>query len=128
MSQSNKYKEYQRLKEIWYKKLEDSGFHDIETDEYKLKVYSTKWARKSYVSGIPHKIEYYRIANMFLLEHTFDTKLDKAIWEYHTNGLGARSIATILKKAKIERHGRESVYQKIKVLRTIMLAKYVKKN
>lgn len=123
---------FQKLQEHWYKKLKESGFEDIESSDGRLKEYS------STLKGNPNKVftqnggweakeEYYRMASHFLLEHKFKTNLEQVIWEYHTNGIGVRDIATILDKTGIIKTNRTTVSQLIKKLRQIMFGMYLKK-
>jgi len=41
------------------------------------------------------------MARQFLNNYAFKTKKEEIIWEYHANGLSARKIAAIFKKARL---------------------------
>lgn len=127
-----KVKDFASLQKEWYGKLKNSGFEDIETTDGRLKEYS------STLLANPHKVltqnggwqakeEYYRMAGHFLLEHKFETKLKKVMWEYHSNGISVEDIAKTLNKTGVVKTNRTSVWQIIKDLRTIMFGRYLQK-
>ena len=101
MAAKKKPEDYQKLKEVWYKKLERSGFVDIEKDEYNLKQYSFRFNQDAVVRSWHSKTEYYSMAGQFLNHYKFASNLEKTIWEYHVNGIGVRDIAKLLTKAKV---------------------------
>lgn len=120
---------YSALKKIWYAKLKKSGFNDIEMPDGDLKGRSTEFSRDRATyqyGGLEAKGEYNRLANFFLQEHEFASRLEKTIWEYHVNGLSIRNISTVLKKAKVRVTNRDFIHQIIKRLKQQMIAKYVK--
>jgi len=107
-----------QLKEIWYKKLKDKGFKDIEQDEYNLKRWSSEFVRHNHnidnkeISVRPKnsrqkkdefegKRDYYYYAEHFLNDYKFKSERDRIIWEYHINGISAPNISKLLKKVKI---------------------------
>jgi hypothetical protein len=122
--QTRKFKE---LQSDWYKKLEESGFEDIEdvsSKEEFLKTWHSSYFQKRYEPEVFESNEtYYRKARSFL-EDTFqnvqyglfEKKLDDVIWEKHAEGISLRDIAkelnlkvhqvhkvvTVLKKRMIE--------------------------
>lgn len=128
MSNNKKLSDFDKLKAKWYKKLEKSGFEDIESSEDRLKSYSNKFARKDeYMNSVDTwetKAEYYYIAEYFLNTHKFNSKLEKSIWEYHANGISVRNIVNILKKVRIETN-KIVVWDTINRLRKIMRRQYV---
>lgn len=94
-----------------------------------LKGRSTEFSRDRATyqyGGLEAKGEYNRLANFFLQEHEFASRLEKTIWEYHVNGLSIRNISTVLKKAKVRVTNRDFIHQIIKRLKQQMIAKYVK--
>ena len=94
---------FKQLKDEWYKKLADSGFKDIEQDEYHLKSWSYKFGRPDQSEQQRDaKFVYYNLAESFLNTHKFTRVLDKTIWEYHVNGVSARDISIILKKSDVK--------------------------
>lgn len=109
MSTRNKKTEYEEQREIWYKKLKDEGFQDVEQDEYNLKVWSTAFTRKSFLKSWREKESYYYMATSFLNDYKFETELDKVIWEYHVNALSVRDIADTLRRAGVRSTGRGTV-------------------
>jgi hypothetical protein len=116
MSDSN----YKKLKEVWYKKLEKAGFVDIEEDEFKLKVDSTKFARQESMKSYQTKIDYYYMANHFLNSYKFKSSFDRIVWEYHVEGIPSRDIAKILTKLKRKPIGRMTIWRVLKRLTKIM--------
>lgn len=122
---SKKKTEYERLKEVWYKRLKDDGFKDIEHDDNSINI------------GIPRSIQgkddvlrqsvqdYYCMAYHFLNEYEFDSELDKIMWEYHTNGLSARNISRLLKQTKVSTISRDRVWVKLRKLENIMKGLYL---
>lgn len=117
--------DFKKLQEKWYKKLEKSGFHDIESDEDNLKVWSSIFAAKHTKEVLQAKISYYQMASSFLEEYKFSSNVDKIIWEYHTNGIGVRDIAATLNKTKILKTNRTDVWKIIKRLKHTMFDMYM---
>lgn len=107
---------YEELKSVWYKKLESKGFKDIEKNELQLKSYSTEFARPPTVRNWHAKSEYYSMAGQFLHNYKFESRLERIIWEYHINGIGSRSIARVLNKAKVSNIYGTKVFQIIQRL------------
>lgn len=94
--------EYEHLKEIWYKKLEDSGFKDI---EYGADFSGSSTPRSAAWNDPDLRQvlqDYYCMAYYFLNEYKFDRELDKVMWEYHAEGLTIREIVRLLKQVKIK--------------------------
>ena len=94
--------EYERERDKWYAKLKKDGFKDIEHSEDILTEYSTVFFKNHTVEEIEAKQRYHDMANAFLEHYKFENKRDRIIWEYHTNGISARDIASLLKKVKIK--------------------------
>ena len=97
--------EYNKIRAVWYKKLKDEGFEDIEQDEDTLKSWSSTHFNKKGFSPEYRmsKIEYYQMATNFLNDYTFESNLDKIIWEYHAEAISTRDIAKLLTAAKIKK-------------------------
>lgn len=122
---SRKKTEYERVRDVWYKRLKDEGFVDIEHSDGSIN------------SGVPRGIsgqdpelrelteEYYNMATQFLNDHEFESELDKVIWEYHTNGLSPRNIAKVLNDAKVIKIGFVKIWRIIKNLEAIMKRQYL---
>lgn len=116
----------EKARALWYKKLEEEGFMDIERADGNLKVWSTNF----YVQ-CPHselwvaKAEYYRMASRFLNEFRFASPLEKTIWEYHSNGVTIRAISKILTAAKVKKMAKTQVWEIVKRLENIMKKLYL---
>jgi len=121
----SKQDEVKKLKKIWYNRLKESGFEDIETDEFNLKTWSTEFYRKKDWTAWQSVNEYYRLASIFLQEHKFINNLERIIWEYHANGISARNIALLLKQTKVADLEKSNVNNRIRALRTIMKKQYL---
>jgi hypothetical protein len=125
MSQRKK-TEYERVRDVWYKKLEDQGFDDIEYRDGSLRhakgARSVTWERDDLKQLVQ---DYYCMAYHFLNDYQFDTELDKIIWEYHTNGISVRNIAKLLNEAKVCQTDRNHVWKTIKKLEVIMKGLYL---
>lgn len=100
-----KQKKQQSLKElqdVWYKKLEKSGFQDIEQDTDNLKVWSSVFFLRHSPEQIQAKQAYYQMASNFLEDHEFKTRREEIIWSYHSEGISYRDISKLLKKVRIK--------------------------
>lgn len=89
------------LQKIWYKKLEKSGFEDIEQDDDNLKVWSSVFFLRNSPEQIQAKQAYYQMATNFLEEHKFKTRREEIIWTYHSEGISYRDISKLLKRVRI---------------------------
>jgi hypothetical protein len=136
-------KTLKQLTKIWYKKLKDEGFKDIEQDELYLKRWSNEFVRpdanvknrsdynvrpttvRNKKNEFQDKQDYYYYATQFLNEYPFANNKERIIWEYHVNGISMRAISKLLKKVRI-RISRQTVYKIINRLATQMKAKYFK--
>lgn len=119
----NKKEELEKTKKIWYKKLKDEGFEDIEPHENTLKSWSYKFADRN-VDEITAKQVYYRMANHFLNDHQFNSILEKVIWEYHANGIAVRDIASQLSKAKVTKTSYDTIWRIVGKIKKAMYAFY----
>ncbi len=109
-----KQKTYKELKAIWYKKLEKSGFEDIESDEDHLKSWTADRVKK-HIHTWREREQYYYMATEFLDTYKFETPLEKTIWEYHANGISVRDIVILLSKVRIKTN-RDAVWLTIRRL------------
>lgn len=116
-------KAFDKLKKLWYKKLEKSGFKDIEQDEDNLKVWTIKLSTSQYKNG-PEKQTYYYMASQFLNTHEFKNHIDRIIWEYHCEGISYRNISKLLRKARVSKLTYNGIYLRIKNLSKIMFETY----
>jgi hypothetical protein len=97
---------YEKLKKIWYKKLEKSGFRDLESSDGQLRGGSSNWKFNSaWTTAYSQqaKQDYYYLATHFLNTYKFENKLHRAIWEYHVEGIPYRSISQTLRKVGIKK-------------------------
>jgi len=118
--------DYQKERAIWYAKLKEDGFEDIEQDEDNLKVWSSYFSRKAQSREfMESKTTYYYLATKFLDEYEFETPLDKSIWTYHEAAVSVRDIAKILAKAKIVDVSYVTIWKTIERLSFIMKKLYL---
>lgn len=124
MSKSKK-TELERLKEIWYKKLKDTGFDDIELSEQYSNRRSTSRSN-DWIDPLLRQAteDYYTMAYHFLHSYEFESEIEKVIWEYHAEGLSIRNIVKILKDVKVETN-RIKVWKTVNRLTTIMKGLYL---
>lgn len=124
---AQKKSDYEKQKSIWYKKLKDSGFKDIEYDENWMKSCLPRPNATIRDPLVRETVQaYYSMAYYFLNEYKFETDLDKTIWEYHAEGISARNIVRLLKKVKTKQKiYRRFVQEKISKLETVMKGLYL---
>jgi len=110
----------------WYAKLRKSGFDDIE--------YRGGFIRKDIPRpDSPLQDEtyretyqaYYYMACHFLNEYPFKNKVEKIIWEYHTEGIGVRGISKLLKQVKVAKLSKDAVHKIVRRLETEMKKRYL---
>ncbi len=84
-------KEFKELQAKWYRKLQLSGFKDIERNENSL-YQPTK--------GLPMTIEettqYYKLARTYLEVAEFESDLELAVWFLHSQGLTGAEMTKVL--------------------------------
>lgn len=124
---------FKQLQTIWYGKLAESGFSDIEQDEKSLKVWSMKKSLSSQNENrSPEEIlakrdmiaTYYTEAEHFLNGYRFKTLLDKFVWGHHSTGLSIRKISKLLPKENFKTLSYVSVRNIIVRLRKTMIDFY----
>lgn len=107
----NKPLDYASEKKVWYAKLAKSGFVDVEYDEYNLKR-NSGYLNEDGREGVnlekrrlklEQTLEYYSMCRRFLWDFNFQSKIEKVIWEYHSESISCRNIAKILKEVKTKR-------------------------
>lgn len=87
------------LTKIWYEKLTESGFRDIESSPIYLKEWDSHYFQSNFDPlSFENRAEYYRMAEKFTHSHDFPTYLEFKIWELHAQGLSVRDIASSLKE------------------------------
>ena len=117
---------FNRLKEKWYKKLEKSGFEDIEQDDKTLKIWSSRFANKKSIYSWQAKATYYQMAVSFLEDYKFDSKKERMIWQYHSEGFGAKDTAEKLnRKPRKKRITQSYVRTTVKKLKMSMYSMYL---
>lgn len=117
-----KTKQFEQLKAKWYKKLEKTGFKDVETDEDNLK----EWDSSIFLRYSQHtsaaRQEYFILAGQFLNSHNFASKKEKLIWSMHADGLTFQEIANRIKKLRYRVCSRASMNTVVRKLAEEMLA------
>ncbi len=100
MNQTRKDKSFKVLEDLWYKKLEATGFKDCEKNG-SLKWSSNSQFTQSYknngIDGQESILNYHRVAGFFLHEHKFDNETDRFTWEQHCEAVPMRTISKNLK-------------------------------
>ncbi len=123
--------ELEKLQKIWYKKLKDEGFQDIEDSTHaqynnmSLKLINRTAPNVDGLTEIQQEMirEYYTRCRHFLNDHQFESDLDKTIWEHYSEGVSVRKISDKLKTNGIVKK-KTAVHQVVKRLEAIMKAKY----
>lgn len=91
------------LQKIWYQKLKEEGFEDIENNERPgtpLNAWhSLKW-RYIPQERMEETMLYYAQAKELLYTFHFENTAQKRIWELHSEGLSKREIEKALAKTK----------------------------
>jgi len=109
--------------------LKANGFQDIEQDEDTLKEWSSRTMRKNAHENLldswADKLEYYDLANRFLHEYPFDKELHRVIWTYHSEGISYRNIAKLLRKAKVARLKKDTIWRIVSELKLTMKKMYL---
>lgn len=116
--------DFKKLQTEWYKKLEDSGFQDVEQDESTLKEWSLQFLRDRTTRLRESREPYFRLAGHFLHDYQFETDRDRIIWEYHSEGLKVEEIVDTLKKVNLPL-SRTRVYHTISRLSEAMRKMYL---
>lgn len=117
--------EYDKLRALWYEKLKEEGFKDIESMDGKIKVWSSSVSRKNPPDIWQAKAAYYRMATSFLHDYTFENAVEKTIWEYHAFGISIRDIVATLNATKVIKTNRDAVWIITKRLENAMKNMYM---
>lgn len=116
---------FEELQALWYKKLKKSGFDDIEQAGGTANRTTTR-SINFLDPELRDTIEsYYRMCHHFLNEYKFTTALEKAIWQYHSDGLSIRDVADTLRKLRRKKISKTKVGAIVKDLETIMKSRYL---
>lgn len=91
-------KQLNELTEVWYKKLEDEGFQDIER---RNKRYMKRESTNIAMNYSQDTEEYYRKARQFMFSEQFQElpSLDQDVWGLHAEGYSYDQILTTLNKS-----------------------------
>ncbi len=104
MGKKQKNLSYEQLKKDWYKKLEESGFKDIEDDLGLLKDWDSLRFKKSSSGVLPEQMEmirdHYTRATHLLHEYHFPSLTHRIIWTGYSDGLTLDEIVKQLSKTK----------------------------
>lgn len=120
-------KEFKDLESLWYQKLKDDGFEDIEVNESTLK--GSSFSNVKRLTGgdksefYRSKEEYFRLAGFFLHDTKFIDRRDKLVWEFHTNGDSLQEISNRLKRYSLK-IAKTQVKETVHRLRDQMYKKY----
>jgi hypothetical protein len=109
-------KEFQSLKDKWYLKLEQSGFQDIEfyNGEGMLR-YDGYYFQDEYTPDqFLEKKKYFEQAKELLQRDIFLNKIERSIWELHSNGCSIKNIIVTLRKMGISPLCKDSVEKVLK--------------
>ena len=83
----------------WNKKLRESGFVDVERPDGLFVDYHREALLKKRPNVVVQATrEYYDIAAAFTYEHTWQSVLDRRIWELHVQGLSALKIGKLVRR------------------------------
>lgn len=88
--------DYKALKALWYQKLKNEGFKDIESAQNSdlLNQWDSAYFQLRYdPDSFAAKESYFYRARQFLEIHDFKHPIQKQIWKLHSDGLGIRQIA-----------------------------------
>lgn len=110
--------QFKKLQDKWYRKLEKSGFEDIEDTNSPREMLKT-WDSQYFLHiGTPMQFEarqiYFEMCTNFLNTHKFISEADKAIWELHTEGFSLREIA------KKKKRSTDAIFKTVKRLKGFM--------
>lgn len=119
------------LKQVWYQKLADSGFEDIEDKKNNLESWTVSRFLTERNNGKDllevqqynsSKEAYYRIAGHFLHDHKFESHKEKLIWGYHCEGISYREIVNILSSLGVKEN-KSRVNKVVEKLQKLMFDK-----
>jgi hypothetical protein len=93
---------YKQMQQIWYDKLKEGGFQDIENNQTGL---LKEWDKSFFRHGFniiqyASTLNYYERAREMLFSYEFKNIYHKRIWTFHCDGLSERKIALKVRKYK----------------------------
>ena len=129
---------FRKLQNEWYKRLEDSGFNDIERSGKKRQDCFNEYSGilQKPLSVLRHKLNiftyhYYDIACFLSYNCTFLPKIDRKVLELHGNGQTIQQISNYLRENfeyPLNKKGRKGkpysvfyVHSKLKYLKLLIL-------
>ena len=98
MSKFHKTKGFKELQDEWSKKLESSGFKDIEDKNEVIKRGSWDFRSRERREERIRKEEYFTQAIYFLNDYVFDNDIDRVIWRLHSEGDTVRNTSEYLRE------------------------------
>jgi hypothetical protein len=125
MSRQRDTPDLKTLQKIWYKKLKNTGFVDIE-DTNSPKEFLKTWHSSYFISRytpetFERKEAYYRLCSHFLWDYEFESNLEREIWRLHSEGMSLRDIAQSLRSKRIKLNKdnvNKIIIKLIKIMRT----------
>jgi len=92
MPKSKKPESLEALQKKWYKKLEQSGFKDIETDwQHENAYFKERYSLLEFEA----RQRYFQLAGQLLHDYPFPNKVERIIWKRHAAGEKLEDIAKI---------------------------------
>ena len=103
MSRSRPHRDLKKLQKIWYDKLAEEGFNDIEdtsTERRPLKNWDVNFFRNQGYEAIITKhtttLDYFKHAEALLEKYQFKNDGHRLVWELHCKGFKEREIAELV--------------------------------
>ncbi len=112
--------QFKSLQAKWYRKLEESGFQDIEKDDQIVRWDSFFFKAEYTPERFNEKKSYFEKAQNFLGCGVFIDDTERRIWELHSTGIPVRTISEWLALEGIEKNKNE-VNQVINEFQRMML-------
>lgn len=88
------------LKALWYKKLKESGFTDIEDNQERLIDYHNNRFLDKNPLEFESQRRYYELAGQMLHTYNFRDSEQKTIWTLHCQGKSNQTIAKHVARSK----------------------------
>jgi hypothetical protein len=106
----NRTKRFIELQKLWYSKLTQSGFSDLEHLDQKnglgeYSPYLKKPLQKFnhlHPSDVSERLEYFSAAQDFSSDHDFPTILHKFIWDQYVSGVSYRNMVPIIEQNRFK--------------------------
>ncbi len=113
-------KQFRDLQAKWYRKLEKSGFKDIEENDRLIYRHGDYFKTEYTPERFAEKKSYFEKAKDFLSRDVFIDGIERRIWALHTAGFPIRRIVLILASEGTKKNKNE-VNQTLNELQEIML-------